>query len=142
MKTVYDTSVVAYANGELVGRRAGNVLDRRLRKLEEFIRGVRTAWYNTKLLREYQQKISEHRNDVIEIFLARLGDYGRRASRNTLTRQHHVVARRVRWPTHDQHLLAAALDAGRDATILVTETNLASCRASVRREFGIYVEQV
>ena len=141
MDTVYDTTVVAYSNGQLAGRRRGNALDRRLCVLEEFIVGVRLAWYNAVLLREYEKQITICRNDVIEAFLARLGDHGKRVKRSTLPRQAYARAREIRWPGHDQHLLMAALD-GTNSTIFVTEEALARCSANVRREFGFKVVQV
>jgi hypothetical protein len=57
MPTVYDTTVVAYANGDLAGRKAGNVMDKRLCALEGFLEKKRVAWYNDRLLHEYQEKI-------------------------------------------------------------------------------------
>ncbi len=63
MDTVYDATVVTYANGDLVGRRKGNILDRRLRSIEEFLMGARVAYYNKKLLGEYLTHVVEYRND-------------------------------------------------------------------------------
>jgi hypothetical protein len=142
MNTVYDTTVVAYANGDLAGRRKGNTMDHRLCKLEEFIEGTRVAWYNSALLREYDQKIRERRNDVIEVFLTCLADKGRMVDRNVLSRQDYSRARDAGWPTHDQHLLAAGLAAGKDAIVLVTEAVLAVCRKKIRRTFEIHVERI
>jgi hypothetical protein len=139
--TVYDATVVGYANGDLIGRRSGNKLDRRLRVLEEFIKGSRIALYNKKLLYEYESHLSTHRNDIIEVFLIQLIDVGICARRSTLSRQYFARARRLNWPDHDQHLLAAAIEATR-VTIFVTEDNLACCAKSVKREFGIHVVKV
>ncbi len=139
--TVYDTTLVAYANGAIAGRKPGNVLDRRLRSIEKFLQGTRVAWSNTKLQAEYFQKIKEHRNDVIEAFFIRLVDHGRLAKRNTLSRQEYARAKKLGWPSHDQHLLAAALEAGA-ATICVTENSLAVCAAGLRREFTTAIEHI
>jgi hypothetical protein len=141
MNTVYDTTVVAYSNGDLAGRRPNTAMDRRLRLLEECLRGKRTPWYNRKLLGEYNKHIKLCRNDVIEAFLRVLGDRGRRATRDTLSRQMHARARRAGWPSHDQHLLAAAVEAG-DATIVVTEVALGVCSQRIRRVFRVAVLQV
>lgn len=138
MDTVYDATVVTCANGDLAGRRRGNALDRRLRVLEEFVNGRRVAWYNNKLLQEYENHVVERRNDVIETFLDSLADHGRRATSNRLSTSQYASARRMRWPSHDQHLLAAALEATR-ATIFTTERRLHSCRADVQRVFGVAV---
>jgi hypothetical protein len=139
--TVYDTTVVAYANGALVGRSPGNALDRRLRAIEDFVNGERVAWYNERLLAEYIAALVDYRNDVIELFVTRLSDYGRKANRSTLSRQNHSRAQDLRWPDHDQHLLAAAIEAPRP-TILVTEDNLHRCSSEVKRVFRVRVQQV
>lgn len=134
MDTVYDTTVVAYSNGQLSGRRPGNAMDRRLGYLEAFIAGNRRALYNSKLLQEYTRQVRERRNDVIENFLTLLADTGMLVPKSQLSKRDFGRAREVRWPSHDQHLLAAALG-GTDATILVTEKALAQCAAGVKREF-------
>src|SRR6266851_785662 len=133
--TVYDTSFVAYSNGELAGRRPNNVLDRRLSKIEEFVEGKRVAWYNDKLFGEYRDRVRHTRNDVIDAFLIRLADAGRRVARSTLSTPNYAKARKAQWPSHDQHLLAAAVEATR-ATIFVTEKALEDCAGTVKREFG------
>ena len=139
--TVYDTSFVAYSNGELAGRKANNVLDRRLSKIEEFVEGKRVAWYNDKLLGEYRDKVRRTRNDVIETFLIRLADAGRRAARSRLSRTNYAKALKAQWPSHDQHLLAAAIE-GTRATIFVTEKVLEDCAKSAKREFGFSVVRI
>jgi hypothetical protein len=139
VNTVYDTTVVAYANGDLRGRQNNNALDKRLRRLEEFVCGRRVAWYNTRLLNEYTEKVREHRNDVIVAFVTRLAEHGRRAARNNLSRQNYARATQARWPKHDQHLLAAAVDAGAGTVIFVTEDYLSNCAAQVRERLGVVV---
>jgi hypothetical protein len=139
--TVYDTSFVVYSNGDLAGRRASNVLDRRLAKIEEFLVGSRVAWYNDKLFGEYQSKIKVSRNDVIEAFLIRLVDAGRRVARSTLSATNYARAREARWPGHDQHVLAAAV-VGTRTTVFVTEKALSDCAGSVEREFGVKVVRI
>jgi len=141
MDTVYDTTVVAYANGDLRGRKKGNALDKRLFTLEEFVNGSRRALYNMKLLLEYEDKIKHHQNDIIELFLMALADRGLRVARSTLSRQDYSRAKKVRWPSHDQHLLAAALG-GRDVTIFVTEQLLAACATGIRNNFSITIIQL
>ncbi|MFA6472446.1 MAG: hypothetical protein WCU00_10435 [Candidatus Latescibacterota bacterium] len=139
MDTVYDTTVISLANGDLVGRKRGNALDKRLSALEQFLKGHRVAWYNNCLLNEYSAHILEYRNDITEIFFAMLVDRGRKAKKNTLTRHQHALLRSIRWPSHDQHLLAAALE-GRSTTLFVTEVTLYNCAASVKRIFDIRVK--
>jgi hypothetical protein len=139
--TVYDAAFIAFSNGALVGRRRGNLLDKRLATIEEFVNGRRVAWYNNKLLSEYEMHIKQRRNDVIDTFFIRLVDAGRKATRNTLSRTHFATATKIRWPSHDQHLLAAAIEAG-NATIYVTEELLGNCAANVRRNFGAKVIRI
>ncbi len=136
---VVDATVVAMANGDIAGRRAGNVLDRRLAVLEEVARGARRLRYNAKLLDEYRPFIAVFRNDVIEVFFRVLADRAVLVRRSTLTRQDHTTATRTcRWPSHDQHLLAAALD-GDDSTIFVTEARLAGCAAAILAHFAVHI---
>ena len=95
--------------------------------------------YNAKLLEEYRPFIAVLRNDVIEVFLRVLADRGVLVRRNTLTRQDYAAARQTcRWPSHDQHLLAAALN-GDDPTIFVTEARLAECAAGILAHFAIHI---
>lgn len=108
---VLDASVVALANGDIAARRPGNMLDRRLAVIEHVVSGARRLRYNSRLLAEYEHLIQQHRNDVIyllfEVLDSKRSIY---VPRNTLSRQHHASAtERCRWPSHDQHLLAAAL---------------------------------
>lgn len=138
--TVFDASFVAVSRGNLSGRRPGNVLDRRLRKIEEFLRGARIAWYNDRLLTEYVEHLKGDRNDVIQAFLIRLADVGKR-TRSTLSRPNYVKARTARWPTHDHHVIAAAIEAD-NCTIFVTETALENCAAAIKRTFSIIVVRI
>jgi hypothetical protein len=140
--SVVDASAVAFSNGDIAARKPGNLLDRRLTVLEQVANGQRRLRYNPKLRSEYLQIIREHRNDVIELFFAALADRGVFVARNTLSRQHHATATaRCRWPTHDQHLLAAAMG-GDNPTIFVTEQRLADCAARIATAFGIRVEHL
>jgi hypothetical protein len=136
--TVYDATVVGYSNGDLAGRRNGNILDQRLTYLEDFLAGRRAALYNDKLTREYDEKVRSYRNDVVEAFIEALESRGRRAARSKLSSTDYAKSRDARWPSHDQHLLAAALTGGR-TVILVTERALADCRTGVKRHFGFRV---
>lgn len=140
---VIDASVVAFSNGDLKGKRPGNVFDRRLKVIEKVCAGDLRLRYNTKLLREYQQLIKAPRNDVIEVFYSVL-DSGRAVlvRRNVLSRQDYAMATtKCRWPSHDQHLLAAARD-GNDPTIFVTEDHLAGCAQKVFKYFSIHVRHL
>jgi hypothetical protein len=96
------------------------------------------AWYNSALLLEYRQHITTHRNDVIEAFVAQLADRGLKGKKSRLSRQDYARSREAKWPSHDQHLLAAALESA-GATIFVTEKVLVNCAGSVRRIFGVRV---
>ncbi len=136
--TVYDTTVVSFSNADLEGRQKDNQLNARLTYLEDFLRGYRVALYNDKLSREYTDHLHEIRNDVVEGFIDALDRRGRRSASNKLSRPDYVKSRGIGWPSHDQHLLAAALEGSR-THILVTEDILSGCAARVKREFGFTV---
>lgn len=140
---VLDATVVAFANGDLAARRRGNVFDRRLLVIEEVVRGHRRLRYNTRLLGEYSRLIQEYRNDVVHLLFQVLdSERSVRVPRSSLSRQNYDTATtRCGWPSHDQHLLAAAVD-GLDPSIFVTEKVLADCAAPVRRHFHIHVVQL
>lgn len=139
---VFDTTVVACANSDIAARRAGNSLDRRLHLLEIAGCGQVRVRYNRKLLSEYQAHIKTRRNDVIELFFAVLDSaWAIRVTRSTLSRQDYRLAVEQRWPTHDQHLLAAALGGDRPC-VYVTEPRLATCGLGIQRVFNIRVRRV
>jgi hypothetical protein len=106
--------------------------------LEEALSGHTVPRYNKKLLKEYENHLVTHRNDVITAFLVLLADKGVFVPKSTLPRQVYARAQSIRWPTHDQHLLAAAIDE-EGTRILVTETALANCARAAKREFGVVV---
>jgi hypothetical protein len=141
---VVDATVVALANGDLAGRRPGNALDRRIAAIEQVANGTRRLRYNSRLYGEYGKLIKDYRNDVIETLFIILDDRRRSVfvKRNTLSRQNYATAtRRCRWPSHDQHLLAAALG-GNDPTIVVTEGRLGQCEHRILAFFNIHVEHI
>jgi|SRR6266571_2677589 len=139
---VLDTTVVAFANSDIAARRSGNSLDRRLRILQDVVGRRMQIRYNPKLLTEYQQHITERRNDVIELFFAVLDSSAAiRVGRNTLSRQHFERATGERWPAHDQHLLAAAMGGDRPQ-IYVTERRLSDLASGIHRKFRIRVRLV
>jgi hypothetical protein len=140
--TVFDTTVVAFSNTHLSARRRGNSLDTRLRLLEGTIRGDFRVRYNAKLLNEYEQHVRQHRNDVIEMFFAVLdSERAVLVKKNSLSRQEFNLARNHRWPSHDQHLIAAALG-GCQTHIYVTEAALVACASGIYRVFRIRVQAV
>ena len=138
--TVYDTEVIARANRHIhKGVISGN-LSHRLDLITECVTGKRIALYNNTLRYEYTTIIKEHRNDIIDLFIRGLTDYGK-PCRNTLSRQDYHRAKPIRWPAHDRHLLAAATD-GIDTTIFVVEPRLHNCAEKVLRIFGFRVIKV
>lgn len=108
--TVYDTKLIATVNCPLSARRANTVLNRRIEIVEESVgQKQRTiARYNWKLWSEYEKHIKDYRNDIIILFFSKLADIGIRVSVCTLRRQHWNKIRN-HWPSHDQHLIAAAI---------------------------------
>jgi len=140
---VLDATVVAFSNSDLALRIPGSPLDRRLSIIEEVAAGVRRIRYNPRLLGEYEAHARTFRNDVIELFFILLeSDKAYFVRRNTLCRQDFAKATsQCNWPSHDQHLLAAAKD-GVDPSIFVTEVNHAVCASRILRAFHIRVEFV
>jgi hypothetical protein len=137
--SVLDATVVAFGNGDIAARRPGNLFDRRLTAIEQVASGLRRLRYNTRLLGEYTQLIQERRNDVIELFFTALDDERSvLVKRNTLSRQDYARARKCRWPTHDQHLLAAAVE-GNDPTIFVTESRHVQRAAKILTCFAVHI---
>jgi hypothetical protein len=74
-------------------------------------------------------------------FIAVLTDFGEFVDINTLPRHLHAKMRDANWPSHDQHLLAAAVD-GMDPTVYVTESRHVRSAKAVRRHFGIRIVEV
>jgi hypothetical protein len=142
---VVDATIIRLTNTQLAARRPGNAFDRRLRILEQVVAGTKRVRYNSRLLGEYRALVRQQqfRNDVIQAFFIILdSDKAVRVNRNNLSRQNHRTARdQCDWPTHDQHLLAAAIG-GNNAAIVVTEVRLGNCGAAVYRHFGVHVEHI
>jgi hypothetical protein len=139
---VVDATVIYKANGDLKGRRAGNILDRRLTVIEQIGSGVRRLRYNQKLLAEYRQVVPSPRNDVIEIFFTALSDRAVFVGRNKLMRHQYAKAiQTCRWPSHDQHLLVAAIG-GIHPSIVVTEQAHVDCASCIQRQFAVRVENL
>jgi hypothetical protein len=139
---VFDTSFVRLANDSLFGEKKGNLLSRRLAPLREAVAGQSQPRYNKKLLEEYSSQIREHRNDVVELFFVLLDSpQAILVKKNALSRQDKDKANGCRWPTHDQHVLAAAVG-GKDVVIHVTEGTLGACSREVRRVFGFHINHV
>ncbi len=139
---VIDATVVYKANGAITGRRAGNMFDKRLAVIEQVGSGVRRLRYNGKLLKEYEQVMRTPRNDVIELFFAKLTDTAVLVSRSTLSTPHYDKAvSKCGWPSHDQHLLAAAIN-GVNPSIVVTEHNHVKCAACILKHFAISIEDL
>jgi hypothetical protein len=139
---IFDATVVSFANSTLAGRRPGTSAERRFNLLDGAAKGRVRIRYNTKLLTEYVDHIRERRNDAIRVFFDLLDSGGAiRVQKSTLSRQDWQRARAQRWPRHDQHLLAAAVDGDRPS-LYVTERRLANCSAGIQRIFGVYVRLV
>jgi hypothetical protein len=139
---VFDTTVVAFANSGIAPTKARNSFRRRLGLLDAAAcRRVRVR-YNGRLLHEYQQAIKEFRNDVIQAFFAILDSPAAIwVPKSTLSRQLHIRATQSGWPTHDRHLLAAAIN-GDNPRLYVTEKHLANCGSRIYRILRVRVHLV
>jgi hypothetical protein len=139
---VFDTSFIRLANDSLFGEKEGNLLNRRLTPLRQAVAGQSHLRYNRKLLDEYSNHIKEGRNDIIEQFFVLLDSPQTTLVRkHALSRQDNAKANRCRWPTHDRHVLAAAIG-GIDVVIHVTENALGACSKKVKLIFGFHVNHV
>jgi hypothetical protein len=139
---VFDTTVVAFANADIAKIKPATSQQRRFTLLKYAVAGNLRIRYNGKLLTEYEQHVRLRRNDVIELFFALLDSTSAvRVYKNTLSRQDHGLAVAHRWPRHDEHLLAAALN-GHRPCIYVTEARLSDCAPGVHRIFRIHVHLV
>jgi hypothetical protein len=140
---VLDTTVVAIGNKDIAGRKAGNSFDRVLAVLEKILDGTVLVRYNNKLRVEYTEHVRERRNDFIENFFSILdSSQAIFVRKNSLSRQEYALAVVAdRWPSHDQHLIAAAIG-GENPTIYVTEHALDVCGARIYRDFDIHVVKV
>jgi hypothetical protein len=139
---VFDTTVVDIGNQDIAHRRAGNSFDRTLNLLQAAIDGALRIRYNNKLRGEYEAHVRERRNDFIENFFTILDSPQALRVGNTLSRQHYNLAVRTeRWPSHDQHLISAALGGNRPR-IYVTEQQLLNCAAGIYRRFRIRVQGI
>lgn len=138
--SVYDTMLVGKANGSLNGRRAGNALDKRLSLLEAAVAGASNTLVNSKLLGEYHVKVGSLaiRNDVVRSFLEYAIDSGIDSGRSTLAGADYDKAKKARWPSHDQHLLAAGIG-HKKVSIYVTEVQHIACAGGILRQFGFRV---
>ena len=134
---------MSYANGDLRGRRPGNALDRRLGVLEKIHDGALRVRFNQKLFLEYETIIKTKRNDNIEAFFAIIdSEHAVRVSRNSLSKKlHDLATTKCKWPSHDQHLLAAAVTGDRP-TIFTSEVKLSKCAGKILLHFDVHVEQL
>lgn len=139
---VLDTTVVAFENADLLKQGVADSVAQCIRLLEDAVERRVRIRFNQVLLNEYQEHVKRPGNDVIEAFFQLLDSASAvRVKRNALARHLHQRAFEHRWPRHDEHLLAAAID-GEDPSIYVTDQRLARCAAGILRAFRIRVHQV
>jgi len=140
---VIDATIVCLSNQALANRAPGSPLDQRLRVIELVISAIRRVRFNARLLSEYERVARKHQNDLIQLFFAILDSpKAVRVSRNSLSRQVYAAAvGDCGWPSHDQHLIAAALD-GVNPCICVTESHHAVCSELIWRRLKIQIEHI
>ena len=140
---VIDATIVGMTNTELTERHPGNLLDRRLTVMERVAKSEARLRYNQKLLGEYETLTRKRKNDVIELLFALLDSTSAIiVPKNSLTRQEFDVAKnKCGWPSHDQHLLAAAIG-GIDPSIFVTERHHCRCKSRILRHFSVHIEDL
>ena len=140
---VLDTTVVSLSNKELLSRQIGGAFDRALSIIEDIVSGTRRIRYNPRLVNEYGKHINRHNNDAIHVLFQLLdSDRAFFVATNSLRRHEYALAiRKCRWPSHDQHLIAAAIG-GVDPSIFVTEARHAVCAGKVHRYLGIEIHHI
>lgn len=141
---VFDASVVGYANNplEVSVIESGVSLVQIVDALESVVIGHRRLRCNPKLLTEYSRLLRVKRNDLIEQFVALLDSPQTIMLKSSSLRNHEKVkAKNCKWPSHDQHVLAAAIG-GTDVAIYVTEAFLGGCAEKVWRIFRIRVHLI
>lgn len=138
---VIDTAVVSLANADLSNKPLTGKFKSRLEKIELCIKKKSRLRINDKLRTEYLDHLSNIRNDYVALFIQMLDtDSVVKARRSTLSRQDHQTATSCRWPSHDQHLLAAAIGGNR-VKLWVHESAHTQCAACIRRRFSVRVEE-
>ena len=137
---VLDATIIAFSSSDLAAREQGNSIDLRLTVIEEVVKGDYCLRYNARLLHEYRQVSRGYQNDVTELFFRVLDSSNSiLVQRSSLARQHFAVAvTKCGWPSHDQHLIAAALN-GANPEIFVTEQKHAICAQGIYRNLGIRI---
>jgi len=139
---VVDTSFIALANKTMEEPPTEDVLYQRIDAIRLIVETNQRLRVNPKLLTEYEPHIKEQRNDVVDQFVALLDDPNTvKLSSNTLRKADNAKANTCRWPTHDKHVLAAAID-GDNVTIHVTDNVLGNCAKAVRRIFGFKINHI
>jgi hypothetical protein len=138
--TVVDATVVVFANNALAIGDSG-VLGRCLTIISEVIHDERRCRYNSKLLGEYIMHVGRQPSDFVHLFFGVLESSRAVLGRNSLCPGDRERAESMKWPSHDRHLLAAAVG-GENPCIMVTERRLASLHEPAKREFGVCVKLV
>jgi hypothetical protein len=143
-ESVFDASFIGYANSSLDDptphRR--EFLRQLLNAITSVISRQSNLRCNQKLLSEYEGHLKVRRNDVIDQFITILdSEETVKLSGSTLRSPHKARANDCRWPSHDQHVLAAAID-GTNVTIHVTERVLGLCAQDIWRKFRIRINYV
>lgn len=131
-----DTTVVALSNVKLTCLKEGSNLQARIRLLEQCFSGKKRIRFNGRLKEEYNSKVRAFDNDFVRLFFELLtSSRAVFVNRSTLSRQHYNKAQNdCGWPSHDQHLLAAAVG-GEDVILYITEDDHWKCRNKIRRVF-------
>jgi hypothetical protein len=142
-ESVYDASIIGYANvslGDPTGERR-QFLEDLIAAIHRVLSGRDRLRVNTTLRTEYEQVARGVRNDVVDQFFAILTGEGAVAAKNSLRSFENDRAHKCNWPSHDRHLIAAAID-GVGVTIHVTENRLGRCANKVWQVFKIRIEHI
>lgn len=140
-RCVVDTCILQKANAMItVEPGAYSDFRRRVALLLTFVNGTNIALFSDAIVREYEERVKEPRNDYVRLFfeLVTAPGSGAMASWAPRWRGDRDVARRCRFPKHDDHLLRTAVPKA-PAVIYTEEAALVRTDACVHRRLQVHI---
>ena len=137
---VVDASVIGMTDEDLLAQGSEDSIRRRVKLIDDCANKKLRLRCNPTLEGEYSRILKDSNKDLHILFLGAL-ESAFRVTKNKLDRHAYLRSLDAGWPSHDQHLLAAAIG-GTRPTIYVTEKKLFSCATKVKREFSISVSSI
>ena len=140
-KSVLDTTILQKANALLSHEpSAASLFIRRLRLLQSFVSGERTALISRRLIIEYRRQIPTPRNDFVSAFLSILArPGGAELNWDKSWSSHRESARRCRFPPEDYHVLRTAILEDYESVVFTEEDRMLRTNRCVHRRLGVHV---